>query len=160
MVDSAAKKRRDLLYGRPSQKRPVGRPSKYRPDFHPADAVAYFQAALDAVTAPERVETAGGGVRYVQAPVPPPTFAGYAASIGVSRETIWYWGREHEEFSNSVERCKAIQEQVFLQMLLLGAYAPSVMGLVMKNLLSWRDKVDLESTGTVTIVIDRQDSEA
>ena len=61
----------------------VGRPSKYRPDHHPEDIVAYFQAALDAVEEPERVESRRGGVKYVQAPVPPPTLAGYAARVGV-----------------------------------------------------------------------------
>ena len=79
--------------GRPKPARKVGRPSKYRPHHHPEDVVAYFRAALDAVEEPERVESRRGGVKYVQAPVPPPTLAGYAARVGVRRETLWGVGQ-------------------------------------------------------------------
>ncbi len=34
--------------------RPVGRPSKYRPDFHPEDIVAYFRESFDAIEDPKR----------------------------------------------------------------------------------------------------------
>ena len=89
--------------------RPVGRPSKYRPDHHPEDIVAYFRESFDAIEEPERVESAQGGVKYVQAPVRPPTLAGYAAWVGVRRETLWAWARRHEEYGEAVGICKAIQ---------------------------------------------------
>ncbi len=139
----------------------VGRPPKYRPDHHPEDIVAYFQASLDAIEEPERVESPQGGVKHVQAPVPPPTLAGYAAKIGVCRETLWEWGQKHEEFSDAAKRCKAIQEQVFLHMGALGAYAPSVMILMMKNLHGWMDKVEQKHTGgAVVLQFDAQDERA
>ncbi len=138
----------------------VGRPSKYRPDFHPDDIVAYFQASLDAIEEPERVESPQGGVKHVQAPVPPPTLAGYAAKIEVARETLWAWGQKHEEFSHATKRCKAIQEQVFLHMGALGAYVPSVTIFMLKNLQGWTDRVEQRNTSAVVLKFDAQDADA
>ena len=62
------------------------------------------------------VESAQGGVKYIQAPVRPPLFAGYAARVGVRRQTLWNWARRHEEFEQAAGICKAMQEQVFVTM--------------------------------------------
>ncbi len=138
----------------------VGRPSKYRPDHHPEDIVAYFRASLDALEAPERVESRHGGVKYVQAPVRPPTLAGYAAKVGVRRETLWAWARQHEEFDEAVGICKAIQEHVFINMGLLGAWRPGMTIFVLKNLLRWQDKIERAHRGHVTLLLDAQDANA
>ncbi len=139
----------------------VGRPPKYRPDFHPDDIVAYFQASLNAIQEPERVESPQGGVKHVQAPVPPPTLAGYAAKIEVARETLWDWGQKHDEFSNAINRCKAIQEQVFLHMGATGAYVPSVTIFMLKNLQGWTDRLEQKHTGgAVVLRFDAQDANA
>ena len=149
------RERQRILYGGR-----VGRPPKYDPEFHPDDIVAYFQEALNAIEAPERVVSTSGIVKYVQAPVPPPTLAGYAAKIDVARETLWDWGQKHEEFSHATKRCKAIQEQVFLQMGALGAYAPSLTALMMKNLLDWQEKIEHEQKGPVILNFDADDANA
>jgi len=138
----------------------VGRPSKYMPDHHPEDIVAYFRASLDAMEAPERVESPQGGVKYVQAPVPPPTLSGYAAKIGVRRETLWAWARKHEEFDEAVGICKGVQEIVFVHMGVLGAYAPNMTIFVLKNLLNWTDKVEQVQKDPVVLRFDAQDAEA
>ena len=128
------RKTRRILFARR-----VGRPSKYRSDFHPDDIVAYFRPAFDAVLEPERVESRQGGVKYVQAPVRLPTLAGYAAKVGVRRETLWAWARRHEAFAEAVGICKAIQEHVLINMGLLRAYVPSVTIFLLKNLLGGKD---------------------
>ncbi|MCZ6795803.1 MAG: terminase small subunit [Planctomycetota bacterium] len=138
----------------------VGRPSKYRPDHHPEDVVAYFRQSYDALQEPERVETRGGNVKWVQPPVPPPTLAGYAAKIGVRRETLWAWGQRHEEFGEAVEICKAIQEHLLIQMGLLGAYPPGLTIFMLRNLLGWKEKVERVHVGGVTLHFDAQDGEA
>ena len=140
--------------------RKVGRPSKYMPDHHPEDIVAYFWAPLDAMEEPERIESPQGGVKYVQAPVPPPTLAGYAAKIGVRRETLWAWTQQHEEFDEAVGICKAIQEQVLVTMGLLGAYRPNMTIFMLKNLLDWTDKVEHVQKGAVVLRFDAQDASA
>ncbi len=80
--------------------RRVGRPSKYRPDHHPRDLVAYFRVPHDKIEEPQRVKS--GGVRWIQPPVRPPTLAGYAAQGGVRRETLWAWARRYPEFKDAV----------------------------------------------------------
>ncbi len=140
--------------------RPVGRPSKYKPDFHPDDIVAYFRESFDAIEDPKRVESAHGGVKYVQAPVRPPLLAGYAVRVGVTRQTLWNWARRHEEFDEAVGICKAMQEHVFITMGLLGAYRPGMTIFVLKNLLRWQDKVEQVHKAAVVLRIDAQDAAA
>ncbi len=136
--------------------RPVGRPSKYRPDLHPEDIVAYFRESFDAIEDPKRVESAQGRVKYVQAPVRPPLFAGYAMKIGVRRQTLWNWARRHEEFDEAVGICKAMQEHIFITMGLLGAYRPGMTIFVLKNLLRWQDKIEKANRGRVILRVVEQ----
>ena len=96
-------------------------------------------------------------MKYVQAPVTPPTLSGYAAKIGVRRETLWAWTRQHEEFDEAVGICKAIQEHVLVTMGLLGAYRPSMTIFMLKNLLGWKDKVEQVHKGAVVLRFDAQD---
>ncbi len=96
-------------------------------------------------------------MKYVQAPVRPLTLAGYAAKIGVRRETLWAW---HEQFEEAVGICKAIQEHLLLHMGLLGAYAPGVAIFMLKNLLGWKDKVERAHVRGVTLHFDAQDAAA
>ena len=158
------KKRRALAERRKIQRilygRRLGQPAKYRPDHHPEDIVVYFRAALDAIDELERVESAHGGVKYVQAPVRPPTLAGYAAKIGVRRETLWAWTKKHTEFDEAVGICKAIQEHVLVTMGLLGAYRPNMTIFVLKNALGWKDRVEQRHTGAVVLRFDAQDAAA
>ena len=65
---AARRETRRILFGRR-----VGRPSKYRPDHHLRDLVAYFRAAHDAIEEPERVKS--GSVRWIQRPVRSPSLA-------------------------------------------------------------------------------------
>ena len=99
-------------------------------------------------------------MKHVQAPVSPPTLAGYAARVGVRRETLWAWTRQHEEFGEAVGICKAIQEQVLVTMGLLGAYAPGLTIFMLKNLLGWQDKVEQVQKGAVVLRFDAQDAAA
>ena len=109
---------------------------------------------------PSGVETRGGHVKWVQAPLPLPTLAGYAAKAGVRRETLWAWAQRHEEFGEAVGICKAIQEHVLIQMGLLGAYPPGLTMFMLRNLLGWKDKAEQVQKGAVVLHFDAQDAEA
>ncbi len=89
-----------------------------------------------------------------------PTLSGYAAKVGVRRETIWAWARRHEEFDEAVGVCKAIQEDLLITMGLLGAYVPGLTIFTLKNLLGWEDKMEQTHRGTVALQFDAQDAEA
>ncbi len=99
-------------------------------------------------------------MKWVQAPVPPPTLAGYAAKVGVRRETLWAWGRRHPEFGEAVGLCKAMQEHLVIQMGLLGAYPPGFAMFMLRNLLGWKDKVERVHRGVVVLRFDSQDATA
>jgi len=83
-----------------------------------------------------------------------PTFAGFAAHIGVSPQTLDNWCKRHEAFFEARARCKAITEQWFSVALTTGAANPTGAIFVAKNILGWRDKTEVE---TVTRT---EDSEA
>lgn len=68
------------------KKRPVGRPSKYKPEFC------------------ERVlEMAAEGA----------SFAEYAAEFGVDRASMYRWSEEHEEFRTALARAKVLEQAWF-----------------------------------------------
>ncbi len=131
----------------------------YDRNIHPDGILAYFKKALDSMRETERFQTEHR-LQHVQAPVRPPTIAGYAARTGITRECVWSWGKKHVEFGEALDKCKAIQEDVFLVMGATGAYNAGVLALMMKNLQGWQDRVEQTHKGEVTLHFDAQDSEA
>ena len=100
----------------------------------------------------------GGGLQPTRVLVVasrPPLFTGYAVRIGVRRQTLWNWARQHEEFGQAVGVCKAMQEHVFITMGLLGAYRPGMAKFVLKNLFRWHDKVEQANHGVVLRVVEQ-----
>ncbi len=138
--------------------RKVGRPSKYRPDHHPRDLVAYFRAAHDAIDELERVKSGGG--RWIQRPVAPPTMTSYAAKVGVRRETLCAWRRRYPEFAKAVGVARAIQEDLVIRMGALGAYPPRLTLLVLRNLRRGMDRVERKLGGGVTLLFEASDAKA
>ena len=136
-----------------------GPPSIYDPAIHPAGIIAYFKAKLEEIKAPERIEEFHGRVTWVQKPVPPPTLSGYAVEIGVSRQTLWEWRKEHDEFAEAADLCHSIQEQVLLGMGATGGYQPQVVNFMLKNLQGWSEKVDQNIQGSVILNFDAQDED-
>jgi len=132
----------------------------YRSDFHPQDMVDWFTERASQLLQPERVETVHGQVSHVQAPVHPPTFAGYAAHIGVSAPCIWTWKKRYSAFEEAHHECKAIAEHVIVTMGAMGAYNPNVCTFMLKNLHGWTDKLEQTHKGTVSLSFDAQDKDA
>ncbi len=123
----------------------------------PADLVDYFQAAHDALEEPERIESSRGGVRWIQRPVPPPTLAGYAAKLGVGRETLWAWAQKDPEFKEALEFAQTIQEDLWIVLGLLGAYDFRVSKFVLEKLLQWMDPVEPKRARGITLVFEAED---
>lgn len=142
-----------ILHGR------VGRPPTYNPEEHPASIIAHFREALESVQEIERKDTKHR-IQYVQRPITPPTIAGWAAKVGIARETVWAWSKKHTEFDEALGICKAIQEHVFLDMGVKGAYNAGVLALMMKNLQGWQDRVEQTHKGSVVLQFDAQDRDA
>lgn len=107
------------------KKRPVGRPTKYRPEY--CDMLIEHMAEGASMTS-------------------------FAAEIGVSRETISEWGRVHPEFSvaikNGKAKCAAWWERLGRQGAQGGDVNPTLVIFGLKNMASddWRDKQELAHT--------------
>jgi len=108
--------------------RPVGRPSKYEPRF--------CQAVVDMM---------GQGFSKTA----------FAGSIGVSRDTLMNWCREHEEFFSAVKRGETARLQFLEQKLLDGIGTSSNATreiFALKNAApdEWRDRQEISSDVRVT----------
>ena len=108
-------------------KRPVGRPSKYRPEY--CDMVVDHMSEGASLTS-------------------------FAAEIDVSRETISEWTRVHPEFSVAVKKgkakCAAWWERLGRTGAMGGDVNPTLVIFGLKNMSpeDWRDKQELDHTST------------
>ena len=106
-------------------KRPVGRPSKYRPEY--CDMLVEHMAEGASMTS-------------------------FAAEIDVSRETISEWSRVHPEFSVAVKKgkakCAAWWERLGRTGAMGGEVNPTLVIFGLKNMAGddWRDKQELAHT--------------
>ena len=137
---------RTILHGEP-------RPSwaKYDPLFHPEDVLRYFREMYARVEDPERNKNSRGELRWVTRPVRCPTFAAYAARVGVAPVTIWRWSRRHPEFAEAHAKAKAIQEAFLVEQGTLGALNPQATMLGLRNLQGWTDRTEVDVRGRVEL---------
>jgi len=84
-----------------------------------------------------------------------PTLAGFAVKIGVHRDTLNQWAKDHKEFSAAIKRSKECQENLLVTNGLQGLYAQPFAVFTAKNVMGWRDKSDTEINGNLTILIDK-----
>lgn len=114
----------------------MSRPSGYRAEFC-EKLIEYFSVT------PYREESPGSLV-----PNDFPTFAGFAAKIGVHRETLLEWSKLHPEFSDAYKRAKDFQENYLAVNGTKGLINAAFGIFTAKNVLGWRDKRDTEVTVT------------
>lgn len=106
-------------------KNPVGRPSKYKPE--------YCQMIID--------HMAEGA-----------SMTSFAAEIDVSRETISEWGRVHPEFSVAIKKgkakCAAWWERLNRKNAITGDGNATLVIFGLKNMApdEWRDKQEIDHT--------------
>lgn len=140
-------------------KRGRGRPSKYQP-LYAELIVSYFRRAQREVEEVERSQSRDG-IKYTLKPVLPPTLGGFASRIRVSRETLWRWGAEHEEFGDALDQAKAIAEDLYVKMSALGCYPAGFASFLLKNAIGWKDKSELAlEGGPLVLRFDEQDRDA
>lgn len=125
------------------EKNPGGAPTKYKEEFcqeiikffdrEPYEPVMYEDdGRMIAAT------TKSGAPVFK--PTPLPTKANFATHIGVHRETINNWAKEHPKFFDAVKRAEAIQEDLLMQGGLAGTYDKTFSIFTAKNVMGWSDK--------------------
>lgn len=125
----------------------MARPTKYDPTFC-KQIVEFF--AREPWTEHERTITRRDGSTVEETyrlPAELPTLATFACEIGVHRDTLNEWERQHPEFSDAVKRAKEHQERILVSNGLCGLYAGPFGIFTAKNVLGWRDKSSQEISG-------------
>lgn len=80
-----------------------------------------------------------------------PFLQDYAHLIGVCKDTLQEWASVHPEFSLAYKKAKDIQEKKLVTGGLTGKFNPAVTIFVLKNVSGWRDKQEINQTGTIVI---------
>jgi len=75
-----------------------------------------------------------------------PTFEVFAEKIGISRDTLYEWGKKHKEFSDTMEDCRGIQKDFLIQNGLLGLYSSNFAIFVATNLTELKHKQEIDHT--------------
>lgn len=126
-----------------SAKHPVGRPTKYRKEY--CDELLkffnidpYFETPI---TYTDKKGNVTEKVNFIAADLP--TLAGFAKKIGISRDTLNEWTREHPEFSDAIKKSKECQESILTTNALRGDYNPAFSIFFAKNNMGWKDRTDL-----------------
>lgn len=138
-----------------------GRPTKYKEEFCDA-AEKYF--GREPYTKHEVDVTDAKGNTHkktVYEPCDFPTLAGFAVSIGVHRETVRNWANEvypedyedkslagthvHPRFFATIKKATDYQENILVTNGLKGLYEQPAFIFVSKNVLGWKDRVDVEA---------------
>lgn len=92
----------------------------------------------------------------------------FAASVGVSRDTVYEWSQVHPEFSVALKKGKAIaaawyelQQKKLIEQGGVGAQASLIaFGLRNMGMGEWKDKQEVEHTGDVTVHISKEQRDA
>ena len=133
------------------EKRPVGRPSSYKPEYAD-DLIRFFDIAVYTIKTTYDKE----GKEKVEKELNPfPTLARFATKVGVTRETLHEWATaklpdgelRYPEFAYAYKRAKDFQEALLVEGAIGGMYQANFSIFTAKNVLGWRDKMEQEITG-------------
>ncbi len=116
---------------------PAGRPTAYDPKYCD-EILEYFSI--------KPYEKTDGKTEVADLP----TFAGFAKTIGVHRDTLNEWTNEHPQFSDAYKKAKEIQED-FLVINGLRSNINTAFGIfVLKNCHNWKEKQPGEEDRKIT----------
>ena len=108
----------------------AGRPSKYN--------ASYLKKAQDYV---ENYQALGDVV---------PSIVGLACELGVSKNTLYAWGRDNVQFLNTLEAIESTQHRKLLSGGLNSSFQPTIAKLMLANH-GYHDKQDTQLSGGVEV---------
>lgn len=120
---------------------PGGRPTSYDPKYC-EEIIEYFSRPPYREVERESVDKKTGKVTksIVREATDFPSFAGFAAQIGVNRDTLREWCDAQREFSAAYKRCKELQENFVIVNGNAGLINTAFGIFTAKNVLMWRDR--------------------
>ena len=145
---------------------PVGkyktRPSKYKPEYC-QKIIEYFSQSkyqnFKETTREVNTKLKEGEHKGSKAKIktrtnnlpPLPTLYGFAASIGVCRDTLYEWSNVHDEFSYAMKEAKQYQADLIVQATFAGAANAAFATLLMKNNFGWEGDGDSKDGNKITL---------
>jgi hypothetical protein len=149
----------------PEEKRPVGRPPVYRPEFA-SMLIAYFRIEVErteAVVMPDPKSESGTKTEMVKVLNTFPTLTRFADSIDVTRKTLHDWATaanedgspKHPEFCYAYARAKDLQESLLIEGGMAGVYDTRFASLASKNLIGWRDQIEQTNTADLDAIYEK-----
>ncbi len=75
----------------------------------------------------------------------------FAAEHGLHRNSLAEIAKKSEVFAKAYNKAKQLQENKLVKMGLVGKWNPYFVGKVLNNVAGWRDKQDVEHSGSVNI---------
>ena len=122
----------------------TGQPTKYRSEYCQL-LIDYFDVPPTKTSQVTRTNKDGSTKTYdVEVANDLPTLIGFAKKIGVSRDSVHQWGRDHKKFSDSIKKAKELQEENWRTCSLKGLYNPTFTIFMGKNVFKWTDKTQVE----------------
>lgn len=120
---------------------PVGRPSKYTTDM-PKRVVEYVDSCVDEVYDYHKTQGMTSNTFERRLRVNIPTLEGLATYLGVNRDTLQEWRKEHKEFSVSFDYLLREQAQKLMVGGLSGDYNPTIAKLILSANHGMKERVD------------------
>ncbi len=75
-----------------------------------------------------------------------PTVEGLAIKLGISRDTVYEWEKENDQFSDIVKKLKNDQAQKLIQNALAGRYNASIAKLILSGKHGYVEQTELKAT--------------
>lgn len=129
---------------KPKSKNPVGRPSKYKPQY--CQQIIDFFNVMPTKIVIERFFYKNGDEKEKEIEVANelPLIQDFCFKIGVTRKTLLDWTTKFPEFLKAYNIAKDLQEAMWIKNGLKGLYNPSFAIFTGKNMFGWRDQVTFE----------------
>jgi len=127
-----------------------GRPSKYRPELCQA-ILDYFSVELYREVTEITTDKKGNTTeRTVLRANDLPTFGMFAVNVcEVSHQTLLTWTETHPDFLEAYKKAKTYQENFLMQNALHRRYDTGFACFTAKNIMGWRDKTEVEHSGSI-----------
>ena len=124
-----------------------GRPSKYKPEY--CEQIIEFFSGPKSERIVKSVITGKNDyekTEYETVPLELPTLRKFARSIGVNKDTVIEWTKQHPEFSDAYNEIKELQKEFLVDNGLAGLYPPASFIFTAKNITDMRDQTQIDHT--------------